>query len=1363
MSSLADRLAQLSPEQRALLERRLRSQRPADGPSSTRGAAGPLSAAQRLLWAADLLAPGSVHYAVPSATRLRGPLDAGALAEALSDVVARHDALRAVFESTPEGPVQRTSPPAPVPLPLLDVSDRPDPQQAARDAVDGLAERPFDLETGPLFRAALVRIGPDDHVLLVNIHHIVYDGWSEGVFSRDLADAYAERLAGRAPRRARPAQYAEFVAWQTARLEGGELADSLAYWERSLEGVPPLDLPTPRPRPRVRTHEGAAVPLTVPGDAVAAVAAFAREEKATPFMVYLAAYQALLGRTAGQDDFAVLTPVAGRSETAFEDAVGYFVNTVAIRASLDDAPSFRALVRQARGRALDALAHQEVPFERVAQTVRAERPPNRTPIAQAVFSYQSAPSVPYALSGLEATPFGVSRQTSKFELALSITPGPQSIAGHLTYAADLFDAETARRLAQQYVTLLAGLLADPDAPVESVSLLTEEERDRQRAWNETDQAVPADALGELFRRQAARTPDAVALDGSGRCWSYGALDAWSDRLAARLADAGVVAGARVGITAERSAAFVAGVLAVVKAGAAYVPLDPDYPAERLAWMAEDAGLAAVLGPASPLGDVPIVALDDRPGAPAAPVPVDPEAPAYVMYTSGSTGVPKGVVVTHRSVAHLVLDTDYVDVRPGDTVAHLASTSFDAATFEIWGALLNGARLAVLDRDTIFDPRGLADAFRVRAVDVAFLTTSLFNLVAREVPGAFAPLRTVLFGGERADPHAVRAALADPPRRLLNAYGPTETTTFASWHEVSGLAADATSVPIGRPIAGATLWVLDAARQPVPVGVPGELYVGGLGVAAGYLDRPDLTAERFVPDPFSDRPGARLYRTGDRARRLDDGAIDYLGRIDRQVKLRGFRIEPGEVEARLQDDPAVADALVTVLDAETNPRLVAFVVAAAGAVTDPAALRSGLQGTLPDHLVPSAIRVVAEIPLTANGKADLRALPEVSPRRAAPERLATEAERHLADVWEEVLGVRPERRDADFFELGGHSLLAVQMLAAVRRAFGHAPPLAILFEASTLQRFAQHVQDETLRAAGSNVFAMDGGGTAGAPVLFAHGAEANCLQYVKLARLLGADRPVYGTQGQGVDGGDITHGSLEEIAGAYADEWRGLAVPGPVTIVGLCYGAVLACEIGRQLRAQGAEVAAVVSINQNDLPRTQRLARRGPLVWAAARGVRRGIGRRVREALWALDRRAGGLGPFADLPYVRGALAFEHDRHHPPSREVYLARSYAAIVEADRAGRHGHPPEDVRDALALHAREHVRSTYMGLFEAYRGRPFDGRFVHCLSDAHADDALGESWAECLSMPERVRVDGPHSPLYEPHVRSLADALGEIADAA
>ncbi|HEU4883256.1 MAG TPA: amino acid adenylation domain-containing protein, partial [Longimicrobium sp.] len=812
--------------------------------------------------------------------------------------------------------------------------------------------------------------------------------------------------------------------------------------------------------------------------------------------------QVLLGKYAGSDDIVVGGPVAGRSRRELEDLVGFFVNTVVLRTDLSGDPTFREALRRVRGVALGAYTHQELPFERLVAELRPERSLRHTPLVQVMFTTEAAYAAGEEVPGMHGIPQDPETGTSKFDLTLAMEAGDDGLHGSIEYSTDLFDAPTIERMGVHLRRLLEGIARDPDARLSALALDSAEERRRVvEDWNRTASPYPSNAsIPELFEEQAARTPDAPAVVFGDVTLTYAELNARANRLARHLVRAGAGPEARVGICLERGAELIVAMLAVLKAGGAYVPMESGYPTERLAWMLADAGIAVLVTQESLRAAIPVspgVAVVSVDGD-AAPITAEsaenlasgagPRSLAYVIYTSGSTGTPKGAGIEHRGVVRLVCGADEPRIQAGDRVAQASTPTFDAATFEVWGALLNGAALIGILREAALVPERLEAALRENAIDHLMLTTPLFNAVARERPGAFRGLRSLRIGGEAADATAVRRVLqAGGPRALINAYGPTENTTFSTWHRVDSVPADAATVPIGRPVANSTAYVLDGALRPVPVGLPGELCTGGDGVARGYLGRPALTAERFVPDPFSATPGARMYRTGDRARWRESAEVrecvsaevstgfdhsrtyalthsrtavlEFLGRLDAQVKIRGFRIEPGEIEATLRAHPGVADCAVLARGDDAGRRLVAYVAGTAD-VDD---LRAHLRRTLPDYMVPSAFVVLDRLPLAASGKVDRRALPE--PEVAAGEYVAprTATEEVLAGIWAEVLGVERVSADAGFFALGGHSLLAARVMSRVHAALGVEPTVRALFEAPTLAALAAAVDE--MRAGG----------------------------------------------------------------------------------------------------------------------------------------------------------------------------------------------------------------------------------------------------------------------------------------------------------
>jgi amino acid adenylation domain-containing protein len=930
----------LSGDRRALLDLLLAEEGLAKSnaqliPRRAPGQRVPLSFAQQRLWFLDQLAPGNSFYNVPAAQRLRFPANVGVLEQALTAIVHRHESLRTRFAVADGGPAQLVEEAALVEVPVIDLEplDAVERErEGARLAVEE-AGAPFDLARGPLLRAKLLRFGPTDWLFLLTVHHIVADGWSLGVVFRELAALYEAFALGRpSPLPELAVQYPDFSLWQREWLQGERLGRQLEYWRRRLDGLPVLGLPTDRPRPAVQRYRGASQSFTLPPALAEELRELARTEQATMFMVLLAGFKALLARYCLQDDIVVGAPVAARSRPELEPLIGFFVNSLVLRTDLSGDPSFRELLRRVREMALGAYAHQDLPFEMLVEKLQPERDLSRNPLFQVVFQVVSAPTGNRADDAVH-----VERGAAALDIHLSIVDGPDGLAGTLEYDTDLFEADRMVRLAGHYRTLLEGAVAEPEQPLSGLPVLTlGERRQLLRDWTNTRCPYPDDrTVDALFAQQAQTSPDAPALQYGNQIRSYAQLDAYANQLAHQIRSHQITAGTPIAVCLACSLELITSLLAILKAGAAYLPLDPAYPHHRLAQMLTDSATPLLITSSDHLANLPPhphTLLVDQP--PTHHHPTTPPSattssgsPAYVMYTSGSTGQPKGVTIPHRAVIRLVKNTEYVQLGPTDRVAQVSNVSFDASTFEIWGALLNGAALVGITKDVALSPHEFAAQLRADRITTLWLTTALFNQVASEVPDAFATLRNLLVGGSALDPHWIREVLKHgPPERLLNGYGPTEGTTFTTCHLIRDVPEHATSIPIGTPIANTSVYVLDPHRNPVPIGIPGELYIGGDGLALGYWNRRELTAERFVPDPFGAQLSSHLYRTGDLVRWLPDGTIEFLGRLDEQVKIRGFRVEPGEVEAILGEHEAVQESVVAPQDdRHGDKRLVAYVV------------------------------------------------------------------------------------------------------------------------------------------------------------------------------------------------------------------------------------------------------------------------------------------------------------------------------------------------------------------------------------------------------------------------------------------------------
>jgi amino acid adenylation domain-containing protein len=1178
----------------------------------------PLSFAQERLWFLHLLAPESPVYNLGAAMRLAGRLDVEVLAAALSEVLRRHEALRTTFRATLSGAVQEIHPAAPLPQPRIDLSALPVGirEEEARRIASAEAARPFDLAHGPLLRALLLRLADEEHVALWRTHHVTADGWSLGeVFVPELTRLYAAGLQGLpSPLPEPPVQYADYALWQREWLRGERLEEQLGYWREELIGLVPLELPADRPRPAVPSGRGGSHFWALPAGSTEVLSRLARAGDATLFMALFAAFSAVLYREAGATGATALPvgmPVANRSRREIEGLIGFFVNTLVLRGDLTGDPDLAALLARSRGTVLGALSHQDVPFERLVDELALPRNPHRPPLLRVTFQFQTTSATGgLELPGLTLTPFGGGLEVAKFDLVLDLFEAAGGIAGSLLFDRDLFDESTMARLAGHFTNLLAAWTAEPARHLSELPLLTAAEHHQLLVeWNPV--AAVGGGRSSLHRRfesQVDRAPEALAMPAV----TYGELDWRANQLARHLLASGVRPGDRVALLLERSAEMVVAILAVLKTGAAYVPLDPAYPAERLAFSLEDSGatLLVTAGEQSG-GDVRAVRLDaereeiERRSGERLAIAVDPDVPAYVIYTSGSTGRPKGVVVSHANVDRLFRATEsWFGFGADDVWTLFHSYAFDFSVWEIWGALLYGGRLVVVPYWETRSPEDFYRLVRDERVTVLNQTPSAFRQllwaeegVLKGEPPALA-LRWVVFGGEALEPASLAPWFArhgDERPRLVNMYGITETTVHVTWRSVRAADLAAGSL-IGQPIPDLAVHLLDGFLQPVPVGAPGEIHVGGAGLAQGYLGRPDLTAERFIPDPFAGEPGARLYRSGDLARRRPDGDLEYLGRVDQQVKIRGFRIELGEIEAALAAQAGVREAVVLARDdgRDGEPRLVAYW---SGEATDAAVLRRSLAERLPDYMLPAAFVFLEALPLTENGKVDRRALPtpEAGGDGMAKERVAprTLLERFLVQQFREVLGLPNEREvgvDEDFFELGGSSITSAIFIHRLQEAVGEIVHVVTLFDHPTVSGLADYLRDQHAEAA--RRLDGEGGAAPPAPVVlergvlvplqvgsperrpffFVHSVGGEVMAYFKLARLIDPSLPVYGLQSP-----DPPLEDVREMAALYLATLREVQPRGPYRIAGWSMGGAVAFELARQLEAQGetTEILAMI--------------------------------------------------------------------------------------------------------------------------------------------------------------------------------------------
>jgi amino acid adenylation domain-containing protein len=1191
MSSLREQIAKLTPEQLAHLQTRLEQSASASssgGSIPRRKNKGPcaLSFAQERLWFLDQFDPGSPVYNISRALHIEGPLDSTALQKALDGIVARHESLRTVFRSVDGTPVQEVIPDRHLNLDLVTLNDHQVSEEEVRLTLRAEVRRPFDLLCDLPLRATLFRCKEEEHWLLLVIHHIASDGWSMGVLLRELSELYTANCTGESAELPElPIQYADFAQWQREWLRGETLERQASYWMERLKGAPALlELPTDYSRPNQQTLSGARESVRFSSALTDSLRAFSRREGATLFMTLLAAFQALLQRNTGQTDICVGTAIANRTRVELEPLIGFFVNTLVLRTDLSGRPSFRKVLQQVRDVALEAYAHPDLPFEQLVDTLQPGRTLSYTPLFQVMFILQNTPARDLRIAGATTREVKIDNGTAKFDLTLTLEDTGAQLTGWVEYNTDLFEAGTIRRMLSHYQMLLEAAIQNPDQSISTLPILTEGERQQVLVeWNRTRQDYPRACVHEQFEAQVERRPEAVALVWGEQQLSYGELNRRSNQVAHELRSKGVGPEAVVGVCVERSPDMLAALLGILKAGAAYVPLDPAFPRERLLFMLRDAGVQVLLTQENLRAklsestarficlDSDWAAISKQPSENGRSE-VGPENLAYVIYTSGSTGLPKGVEVPHRALSNFLAS---MRVKPGlteeDTLLAITTASFDIAALELYLPLTVGARVVLVGRDTATDGQRLRESLATSGATCMQATPATWRLLVNAGWEGNPDIK-VLCGGE-ALPRELANDLLRRAASVWNMYGPTETTVWSAVHQITSTTGP---VFVGRPIANTELYVLDSEMQPVPIGVPGELYIGGDGLARGYRNRPELTAEKFVPHSFRRQAEARLYNTGDLARYRADGNVELLGRRDDQVKIRGFRVELGEIEAALGEHPAVQTTAVVLRDDEPGePRLVAYAVLQPGSLAHAEELRSFLKSKLPDYMLPARFEFLTSLPVSPSGKVDRRALPAPGSARLESEASyvapRTEQEKKLAAIWAEVLHLDRVSIHDNFFDLGGHSLLAVKVVARVEKALGQKLPVISIFQLPTISELAPLLVTPGSPQEVAGIVPIQPAGSR--PPFFCIGAGPI---FRPLALRLGLDQPFLGLTTVKSDMLDLPAPfKLEDIAAGLVRRLRSLQPNGPYFLGGWCQDGVFAYEVAQQLHAQGEKVGLLV--------------------------------------------------------------------------------------------------------------------------------------------------------------------------------------------
>lgn len=1346
----------LSPTKKALLEKLKAGKFKAEGISKrTDSNPVPLSFSQQRLWFIDQLYHGSPFYNILEALHFKGALNIAVLQQTLNEILRRHDAWRTIFVAVDEQPTQVVLPQLTWDLAITNLEhlSGKDWEVEVQQLATEEAKKAFDLSTGPLVRATLLRLSDTEHVLLLTMHHIITDGWSMGVFAREFTTLYAAFSKGQpSPLVELPIQYSDFTLWQRDRLQGKLLKTQLNYWKQQLGGeLPILQLPTDCPRPPVATFTGAKQYFTFSKTLTEALTKLSQQEEATLFMTLLAAFNTLLYRYTEQEDILVGTSIANRNQAELEGLLGLFVNTLVLRSNLSGDPSFRELVTRVREITLNAYAHQDLPFEKLVEELQPERDLSRNPLFQVMFVLQNAPMSVQEVSGLTLRALDVDSGTSQFDIFLSISESPQGLTGFLEYNTDLFDTATINRFIGNFQTLLENIVAHPNQRISQIPLVTAQEQQLLVEWNKTYADYPRDAyLHQLFEEQVARSPDALAFIDQSEQLTYRQLNQKVNQLAHYLKKLGVTAETIVAIYLERSVEMIVAILAILKAGGAYLPLDINYPVERLSFMLSDSQASVLLTQQGIIEKLPksstaTVCLDidkdliaqesqDNPKS----TSVGDDRLAYVIYTSGSTGTPKGVLGTHRGTVnglHWLWKT--YPFKQKEICCQKTAISFVDSVWEIFAPLLQGIPTVIIADAIVKDPQLFLETLTHHNVTRLILVPSLLRVLLdthSHLTQNLSHLKLWITSGEALSLDLAQTfrELMPPDAKLINFYGSSEVSANVTYYDTSLLPDKVISVPIGCPIDNTQIYVLDRHLQLTPIGVVGELYIGGDGLARSYLNRPQLTQERFIDNPFLG--GTKLYKTGDLVRYLNNGQLEYLGRYDDQVKIRGFRVELGEIAGVIAQYPAIQECVVIARDdTQGDKQLIAYVVTKEENFIPQ--LLQFLQQKLPVYMIPSGFLVLDAIPLTPNGKVDKRALPTddvIRPNSTksfvAPRNFTELA---LAKIWESLLNTRPIGVTDNFFDLGGHSFLALRLTAQIHERFGHNLPLSTLFENTTIEKLAKIVSQPTHLNSSSPIVAIQSSGSQ-LPFFCVHAAGGDVNNYAYLAKKLGVEQPFYALE-QTPDQQEPEIISVEETAAYYLKEIRAIQPEGPYLLGGWCYGGVIAFEMAQQLQRQGQTVGLLVVID----------AILSDTIIKPAKDD---------DAKFLL-RLAESIKNWYDINF---SLSYEelqelplHEQFHLLVRKANInmsdaemeqhLRGYKLFKAHIQAMRNYVPQVSPDEIILLRAREQIIHDFQS------------------PEFQTDDPL-LGWGKCSSQPiKMIEVPGNHFSMFiEPHVRELAKQL-------